>query len=64
MTSFDDLIAAPTRRFDGIERPYSAEDVLRLRGSLPVEHTLARRGALKLVGAAHRTTSRFARLAR
>jgi isocitrate lyase len=48
MTDFGDVVAAPTGRFEGIERPYSAEDVLRLRGSLPIEHTLARRGALKL----------------
>src|SRR5262245_20893666 len=48
MTSFDQVVIAPTGRFDGIERPYSAEDVLRLRGSVPIEHSLARRGALKL----------------
>jgi len=35
-------------RFDGIERPYSQQDVERLRGSVLVEHTLARRGAEKL----------------
>jgi isocitrate lyase len=35
-------------RWIGIERPYSAEDVVRLRGTLPVEHTLARRGAERL----------------
>ena len=48
MASFDEVVAAPSKRFDGIERPYTADDVLRLRGSIPVEHTLARRGALKL----------------
>ena len=48
MASFDEVVAAPPKRFDGIERPYTADDVLRLRGSIPVEHTLARRGALKL----------------
>ena len=48
MTSFDQLIPAPPGRFDGIERPYCADDVLRLRGSIPIEHSLARRGALKL----------------
>jgi isocitrate lyase len=48
MASFGEVVSAPPGRFDGIERPYSAEDVLRLRGSLPIEHTLARRGALKL----------------
>ncbi|TKC14793.1 isocitrate lyase [Robertmurraya kyonggiensis] len=35
-------------RWKGIERPYSAEEVIKLRGSLDVEHTLARRGAEKL----------------
>src|SRR5437588_8358547 len=35
-------------RFDGIERSYSREDVERLRGTIQIEHTLARRGAEKL----------------
>ncbi|WP_371865566.1 isocitrate lyase [Dictyobacter alpinus] len=35
-------------RWHGTKRPYSAEDVLRLRGSLHIEHTLARRGAERL----------------
>src|SRR5205814_4395607 len=35
-------------RWDGIERPYSSEDVLRLRGTVDVEHTLARLGAERL----------------
>ncbi len=35
-------------RWEGITRPYSAEDVIRLRGSFAVEHTLARRGAERL----------------
>lgn len=35
-------------RWQGVRRPYTAEDVLRLRGSLPIEHTLARRGAERL----------------
>ena len=48
MTIFDDLVPAPPGRFDGIARPYSADDVLRLRGSIPIEHSLARRGALRL----------------
>jgi isocitrate lyase len=48
MSDFGVVVSAPTGRFDGIERPYSVEDVLRLRGSFPIEHTLARRGALKL----------------
>nr|WP_221364457.1 isocitrate lyase [Sphingomonas jinjuensis] len=42
------MIPAPPGRFDGITRPYTADDVARLRGSVPIEHTLARRGALKL----------------
>jgi len=48
MTSFDQCVIAPPGRFDGISRPYTADDVLRLRGSVPVEHSLARRGALRL----------------
>lgn len=35
-------------RWKGIKRPYTAEDVIKLRGSLDIEHTLARRGAEKL----------------
>src|SRR6202011_4679633 len=35
-------------RFDGIERPYSQQDIERLRGSVLIEHTLARRGAGRL----------------
>jgi isocitrate lyase len=35
-------------RWEGITRPYSAEDVARLRGSIKVEHTLARLGAERL----------------
>ncbi|HSD39107.1 MAG TPA: isocitrate lyase [Rhodocyclaceae bacterium] len=35
-------------RWKGIKRGYSAEEVVRLRGSLQVEHTLAKRGAEKL----------------
>ncbi len=48
MAEFSEVVSAPKGRFDGIERPYSADDVLRLRGSIPIEHTLARRGALRL----------------
>ena len=32
-------------RWKGVHRPYSADDVLRLRGSIRIEHTLARMGA-------------------
>src|SRR5688500_14061112 len=48
MPDFSAVVAAPPGRFEGIERPYSPDNVLRLRGSFPIEHTLARRGALKL----------------
>ena len=39
---------AENPRWKGIKRGYSAADVVRLRGSFQVEHTLARRGAEKL----------------
>ena len=39
---------ADNARWRGIKRGYSAEDVVRLRGSIHVEHTLAKRGAEKL----------------
>jgi isocitrate lyase len=35
-------------RWAGIERPYTADDVSRLRGSVRIEHTLARMGAERL----------------
>ena len=35
-------------RWQGVERDYTAADVVRLRGSFQIEHTLARRGADKL----------------
>ena len=35
-------------RWTGIERPYTSEDVERLRGTVQVEHTLARLGAERL----------------
>jgi isocitrate lyase len=35
-------------RWNGVVRPYSAADVVRLRGSVTPEHTLARKGAEKL----------------
>jgi isocitrate lyase len=40
-------------RWDGIERTYTAEDVVRLRGSLREESTLARRGAENLWNLLH-----------
>ena len=49
MSDFDSLIpGAPAGRFDGIERPYSAAEVAKLRGSVPIAHTLAERGANRL----------------
>jgi isocitrate lyase len=39
---------AENPRWRGIQRGYSAADVVRLRGSIAVEHTLAKRGAEKL----------------
>ncbi len=48
-TNFNDLVPnAPKCRFDGINRPYSPEEVVRLRGSFPIAQTLAERGANKL----------------
>src|SRR3546814_3651748 len=44
---------AEDARWQGIKRGYGAEDVVRLRGSVQVEHTLARRGAEKLWGLLH-----------
>ena len=35
-------------RWKGIERPYTAEDVVRLRGSIRIEYTLANEGARRL----------------
>ncbi|MBO1323304.1 isocitrate lyase [Acanthopleuribacter pedis] len=39
---------AEEERWQGISRPYSAEDVLKLRGSIRIQYTLAERGAKKL----------------
>ncbi|MGD6817732.1 isocitrate lyase [Metabacillus sp. 113a] len=36
------------KRWEGVTRTYTAEEVIRLRGSLDIEHTLARRGSEKL----------------
>ncbi|HEY6178587.1 MAG TPA: isocitrate lyase [Kofleriaceae bacterium] len=47
MTSLSDN-AIHNKRFDGITRPYSRADVDRLRGSYPIEHTVARLGARRL----------------
>jgi isocitrate lyase len=39
---------AENSRWQGIKRTYTATDVVRLRGTLPIEHTLAKVGAEKL----------------
>jgi isocitrate lyase len=39
---------AENPRWRGIKRGYTADEVVRLRGSLAIEHTLAKRGAQKL----------------
>jgi isocitrate lyase len=39
---------AENPRWKGIQRGYAAEDVVRLRGTVHIEHSLARRGAEKL----------------
>src|SRR2546422_5716617 len=50
----EDFISALERdwqtsgRWPGIARPYAAADVYRLRGSLGIEHSLARHGAGRL----------------
>ena len=44
---------AENPRWKGIKRNYSAADVVRLRGSLQIEHTLAKRGADKLWNLVH-----------
>src|SRR5450631_2010334 len=35
-------------RWKGVERSYTPEDVIRLRGSIHIEHTLARMGSERL----------------
>ncbi|MFC3210929.1 isocitrate lyase [Planomicrobium okeanokoites] len=40
-------------RWNGITRPYSAEDVVKLRGSVQIEYTLAKRGAERLFRSIH-----------
>lgn len=42
-------------RWNGIERTYTAADVVKLRGSVQIEHTLARLGAEKLWDLMHTT---------
>ena len=44
---------AEDSRWKGIERPYSAEDVVKLRGSILIDHTLATKGANRLWNSLH-----------
>ncbi|WP_031223497.1 isocitrate lyase [Agrococcus pavilionensis] len=44
---------AANPRWSGVQRDYSAADVVRLRGSVVEEHTLARRGAERLFARLH-----------
>jgi len=44
---------AENPRWKDVKRNYTAEDVVRLRGSVTIEHTLAKRGAEKLWGLLH-----------
>ncbi len=59
MTTFDEHAAAleeawaQDRRWAGVRRPYSGADVVRLRGSITIEHSLARQGADKLWALLH-----------
>ena len=49
MSSADPIpSSSDSNRWAGVERPYGPEDVEKLRGSVQVEHTLARSGAEKL----------------
>ena len=48
LSSVADRPTVDADRWAGIERPYSEADVVRLRGSLQIRHTLAERGAEKL----------------
>jgi isocitrate lyase len=43
----------PDGRFNGIQRPYAVNDVLRLRGSMTVTHSLAEYGANRLWQSLH-----------
>src|SRR5262249_36444685 len=48
MLTFERLVPAPKERFLGIHRTYRPNEVLRLRGSLRIQHTLAEVGANRL----------------
>ena len=42
------FVHAPPGRWEGVVRPYTPENVLRLRGTMRIEHTLAKYGATRL----------------
>ncbi|WP_438277337.1 isocitrate lyase [Nitrobacter sp.] len=46
--TFEQLVPAPKGRFEGISRPYTPEEVERLRGSVEIKYTLAEKGANRL----------------
>src|SRR5260370_34824617 len=46
--TFEQRVAAPAGRSDGISRPSSPAEVEKLRGSVPIAYTLAERGANRL----------------
>src|SRR6202162_3509732 len=46
--TFEQLVAAPAGRFDGISRPYTPAEGEKLRGSVPIAYTLAEKGANRL----------------
>jgi isocitrate lyase len=58
-TSYDNAVAdierqwATDSRWKGVARPYSAADVVRLRGSVEVQYSLARHGAERLWSLLH-----------
>ena len=54
-TFYDLVPGAPKGRFDNVKRNYSVEDVEKLRGSFPIEYTLATRGANRLWDLLHTT---------
>ena len=55
METLNDLWATDPR-WRGVVRPYTARDVYRLRGSIEIEHTLARLGAERLWNLLHSET--------
>ncbi len=48
MTASPTKLELHARRFEGIVRPYTRADVEKLRGSINIEHTLAKLGAVRL----------------